>query len=797
MSNVFMGSVGDPSPDMARAVQLVAVFELPYCANTYALNGIGSGSTKRGNLVTWSEEIDRSVWAKNFATIVPDDINDRNGDLTADRVDWDGTGSGAASRLIHRDISVPSGTITGVTFGYAFDYFSTKDLQIAVAFRDPGGTAPGIRYDVKYKTVWGWVRFFFTHTFAATAGIFCRHNLAVDVLGLNDGGTYLSRMQITNLGFPTRYQKTEATNELETSTCQATDKGDGKRCFYTFPTCQDIANFDGNDSPANMRQWAFSMRDGYEVLESQMAVGEGTTLVRPYIVRTGYTSQKIDPRNSVTQSTKITLIMNDDKAPGIFDFERTVRNSSGVGSFWRLWAERYRNFPHRKVKLWMLPYPDAVIGNESTGAKLLFTGQVDNIRFIPNGTVEVILKDILKKSREKTHSGITSSNVLLTAMPNNGSSMTINVSNAREFTDPAAIPTISGVPKISVHMKIESEILEITARDTVENTLDVTRFRFGTSFAAHVIGEEMKELMICRSTATVGLNPIDIMLNLHLRSGLVESDLLVSSYLNDRDTWIADKTMSRTLEEPESVEQLLREIRELMFSSIWVDVNQQVKQKMLPPSIPTNLPILTDAGNFVELSVGSDLVDQNRVNRIILFYDPVDANSGDTDVSNFNKAVYVEDTDATDSRNYGKTTPARKIFTKWFENNDKSSAEFFAKKMVGMYRNSLRQLQFDIDIKDSQNQVGDSVFFSSKELVDAFGNKSESELFIIDRKRVDQTKFRIVGLSLRDKPKYGFIAPNGTLNYPLASAVERAKYVFTGDEQNRVNDGTEEGYFSW
>jgi hypothetical protein len=44
--------------------------------------------------------------------------------------------------------------------------------------------------------------------------------------------------------------------------------------------------------------------------------------------------------------------------------------------------------------------------------------------------------------------------------------------------------------------------------------------------------------------------------------------------------------------------------------------------------------------------------------------------------------------------------------------------------------------------------------------------------------------------------RYGFIAPAGYPDYPSASAAQRER-AFIGDASNKVNGGTEDGYYIW
>lgn len=130
-------------------------------------------------------------------------------------------------------------------------------------------------------------------------------------------------------------------------------------------------------------------------------------------------------------------------------------------------------------------------------------------------------------------------------------------------------------------------------------------------------------------------------------------------------------------------------------------------------------------------------------------------------------------------------------------------AQTLAQKILSRYRDPVSTIAFEVDIN---NVAWASAFVKPTDIKDITSDEAfekgentwAKERVMITSLRPDFTsgKVGVEAIETRQYKKYGFIAPAGYLNYGSASAPQR-KYAFIGDSTNKVNGGTEDGYYIW
>ena len=137
------------------------------------------------------------------------------------------------------------------------------------------------------------------------------------------------------------------------------------------------------------------------------------------------------------------------------------------------------------------------------------------------------------------------------------------------------------------------EKVNVTAIDLNTNILTIQRGRWGTSAKAHASGAAIREIGMFGTERTVptgvvmGKNPLDIIRELYRYAGIDDTDIDNTKFDSERDTWLLSSVtpatgaqsgvlFERILTEQKKVEDLIKEIRELVMLLVWIDEDQKI-----------------------------------------------------------------------------------------------------------------------------------------------------------------------------------------------------------------------------
>ena len=127
-----------------------------------------------------------------------------------------------------------------------------------------------------------------------------------------------------------------------------------------------------------------------------------------------------------------------------------------------------------------------------------------------------------------------------------------------------------------------------------------------------------------------------------------------------------------------------------------------------------------------------------------------------------------------------------------------------AKKWLNRYRDPVAVIDFKADMNNISNggnmwKPTDLIKLTTDEAAVFGKNTLSEELMMLLTVRPDSRSNDIKFSAIQTKiiRRYGFIGPSSiTSDYPAASEAER-EYAFIGDNNNKVNAGTEDGYYIW
>jgi hypothetical protein len=798
--------------EFARTPQAIATLGVRYCANHYA-------QVYKQLCLYTDEFIEPIGWTRPGGTTVTSDTHESPGPtvdffgdtVTADTLAFAAANDYVGTNSLGETVTAASHAFTGSVWARTVSGTGTLSLRIQ-------NTTDAENVETVVNVTETWTRFSLHKLFtggAAGEPRFFVYRRAGDLASV-----VLWRANLTeNPGnvdavflWPSvwRYGQIGTLEiQLQASRCEAADRGDGARCFYTMPTCQDRANFNAGNTyeatPAlrGIREYRFCRKDAPLPL-----AGED---IRPYITGLDWASQEIDPEKSITKPERVGLRMDDDNGPGLWD---PVKSTDGAlvntqleqGSFWRRFMAIHRFYANPECYAIV---QRGFVADGMTEALYLQRGKylIANMEIGSDGTVTVQCADRLKLLTQKGPAKISTTNVLAAAITSAGAT-TIFVEDASEFTEPPA----DGAFAITI--LIGTEKMNVTGRDLDLNTLTVTRGRWGTTATTHLIDAAITEVIEFGtersnpSLTPMGKNLIDCVIEAERRGGIPEEDIDVAGLEAQRDIWwpstvdtatgeTSGTLLRRTVTDPTNWETLITELREIGLLDMFVGEDQRVTGSMFAPALPTvTLATLTDDENFLADSVSVDDNNESRVTRVAVAFDLINGEKGDEVGHYLAGQVRVEP--ELEAREGGGEKRLKLILSKWIQPGDTATASKAAAHVLGRYRNGVRRLKATVELKDDDKKCGDSVLVTTRHLQTPTGATDSGRQMRITKKTLNDDwtiELELVDAILPGRP--AFIAPAGYPDYDSATSEQRRyAYIASGTSQT-VGTAQDPPYTIW
>jgi hypothetical protein len=153
---------------------------------------------------------------------------------------------------------------------------------------------------------------------------------------------------------------------------------------------------------------------------------------------------------------------------------------------------------------------------------------------------------------------------------------------------------------------------------------------------------------------------------------------------------------------------------------------------------------------------------------------------------NFERGEIAVDFDAEGTNEYG-SRKAEVNHSRWFGTANESAMRQWTQRRVSYYRDPPKKIEFKVDPKDAAAQPGDFYDIETANLVDEHGQPLAARVLILRRKD-NGGDLSYVARTTTFNRRYGFIAPNGTPNYPNNNG-----YACICQNDGKMPDGTD-GY---
>lgn len=508
----------------------------------------------------------------------------------------------------------------------------------------------------------------------------------------------------------------------------------GTECYNSFRSCQDKANF--------------TLTTKQVALRTPGNIAPASDQSRPYIRKVDISPTEIDPNKGLAVRASGTVVCTDEPSTDYdLDPYYATRATPAGGSWWSRLIARH-HYANITATLERAYFTDGYDVGEIVTEYYV----VEAIKG-PTSNCEVTLtiKDLLQLTN-RTMVPVPTPGKLAVALGTNDLTMTLGSGDGAYY--PA-----------SGYVRVGDQIIRYTANvgDVLSWPDSTYRSQFGTTAAVQEIGDGVQ---ICEVFESARVH--EVIESLCNSSGIADANIDLTGNEADDDQWLGTRyAITTCLSEPTEVSKYLEEIAQQTGGVIWLDPEaQKVKYRYIGPQSPAALvgSTLTRSVNLIDGQTKIEPLDSLRLTRAAVYYNLVTATSNQGEGKNYLRPAIYIDADAESDNEYGDVRNDVK-YSRWFTADNDLAMQGFISRRVGAYRDVPKNIIAKVDSKDASIREGEYYDVTTAQLTDINGNATPVRCIVVKRKDngsgLDLT-LRTTNFSRR----YGFIAPNGTPDYP-------------------------------
>lgn len=335
-------------------------------------------------------------------------------------------------------------------------------------------------------------------------------------------------------------------------------------------------------------------------------------------------------------------------------------------------------------------------------------------------------------------------------------------------------------------VRIGEETIRIAGRtDDVlywETTAD--RAQFDTALEDHKADDQVQICKVFQSASYT-----DVIKWFFNDAGLSD-DYINTTNLADLDaTWLgADYLITRCLSAPRENTAYVKELVKLCSGALWWDpVGQWVDMLLMVPDPPGEVPAEWSNDNaIIENSLQVETLDDQRITGSATYYRLLSATADESKHVNYLRGTGISDADASSENEYGDQR-IEIIYAAWFGSANGQAAADLSSRRVDQLRDAPKRVRLAVHPKDYDFQLGEQRDILAAEISDVTGTPKRTRI-LITRITDKGARVEVEGRSTIFARRYGFIAPNGTADYPSDT-----DYAHVSENSGLMSDG-EDGY---
>lgn len=260
------------------------------------------------------------------------------------------------------------------------------------------------------------------------------------------------------------------------------------------------------------------------------------------------------------------------------------------------------------------------------------------------------------------------------------------------------------------------------------------------------------------------------------------------------EPWISEFDFDTLLIEPVTVNELVAELSLESLFYIWWDAYANVL-KIKPAQPPEGAPVkLNDFEHILGDTMVETVDDKARVSQFRIYYNQRNLTEDKDKIVNYRNAQFTVDELSEGEDQFGEAK-IRNIFSRWIRNQ--VQALILGYRYIGRYNRSVSSVSFDLDYKDNDISVGDTVDVSTRRIVDFNGDVSERRYEVVSKKQNEQghivsIKAQIFSYGGFTGVRYIYFSPDDyPENYTDATEQQKQRGFWFADDNGKMPDGTD------
>lgn len=479
------------------------------------------------------------------------------------------------------------------------------------------------------------------------------------------------------------------------------------KCFNTYATCQDKANWD---------KTAKTYR--YCTANAALPVGvQAYPLIKDKGVQ--FTPQVLTPGKGLGVRGSVTVKMTDmpfsDAGVDPYLSSRTY-NPMEQGTYWGKFRARNPFYLGRPFRV-LTGYIDPVAFSWDDFQTREYV--IDSFKG-PNrdGEVEWIAKDVLALADDKkAMCPLPSTGQLLADISDTDTSLTLVPIGIGDAEYPASGRIVVG-----------GEGMDFTRSGDV---FTVTRNVYGTGAKEHKANDTAQ---LVKRFVNAEIQDVIYELLTDFTPGFKATWITKDDWDAERDAFLPG-SWSADIVEPTGVNTLISELNEQGTCFNWWDeLAQKVRFRALRAP-DENIDTLTDEDHNLYRSVNLSDDMGARVSQVIVHFDRIDPTKKLDEVNNYRQHYFGPDPESSGPNEHG-INAIKTIHSRWFTNASLGRVQALSETLLKRYTNPPRILTYKLDASRAQS-VGDVFWASTRGIQDVTGARDRANMMVIESREAD------------------------------------------------------------
>lgn len=548
-----------------------------------------------------------------------------------------------------------------------------------------------------------------------------------------------------------------------------------RKCFNTFATCADTANFDKGTLTLRFARNQTGLPKGEVVYPALSKVSTNPIAINlggidnrtgPLGKRARVTVDLLDFKDNDTETDKY----QSGRVDGTAQFSATGYNPADLGTFFGKLRRRFPYYVGRSLRV-LDGYEGEAFAAMRTRHYVISEWEGPDMA----GRVKITAKDILDLAENEK---------ALCPKPNTG--------KLPEDIEADGFPSFDLIPAgvgseyaTAGRASIGSEIVGFTrSGDTVQIT---DRAMDGSEAASHSENDLFQQCFRVEDETIA-----DVAEDLLTTYAGVSASFIPSADWDSEAEWMAAFKMTATIAKPTGVTKLLGELAQHGVFWWWDEVAQEVKMRANRPlGLGETAFALADGTEIVEGSLSVKDLHKQRLTQILFWHGQLNAAESATDGENYARALGTGNNGG--NANQHNQDRFHEIFSRWLGSGNDSVASTVAGRLAIRLKDTPRQVDFILDAKDRENVApADLVTITTRAIQDEIGQSLPTEMQITS---VEEHKpghaLKVSAVTHRFSGRYGFVTETSRPDYGASSDAQKAKGTYIVDHATlQFSDGT-------